>query len=130
MEQPTFKPSDPHRPSESPSCMLNLTGERTFLLTRQIVAERLALASDQLPEDVKPHLAPISSIMGQILMIGMFVQPLRFIRSDCHLTDGAADAGGLGSQATTASHSGSLTSLHNGRRPKAISSAGAYPMSC
>ncbi|MGH7201293.1 MAG: efflux RND transporter permease subunit, partial [Planctomycetaceae bacterium] len=39
---------------------------------RQIVAERLAIAEDRLPPDVKPQLAPISSIMGQILMIGMW----------------------------------------------------------
>ncbi len=38
---------------------------------RQIVNERLALA--HLPEDVTPHLAPISSIMGQIMVIGMYV---------------------------------------------------------
>ncbi len=39
---------------------------------RQIVNERLQLASEQLPENVKPTLAPISSIMGQILMYGMW----------------------------------------------------------
>lgn len=38
---------------------------------RQIVAERMALASDILPPDVSPQLMPISSIMGQIMMIGM-----------------------------------------------------------
>lgn len=39
---------------------------------RQIVNERLQLAAAQLPDGVKPTLAPISSIMGQILMYGMW----------------------------------------------------------
>jgi len=39
---------------------------------RQIVAERLALAADRLPPDVTPQLAPISSVMGQIMIIGMW----------------------------------------------------------
>ncbi|MFT7633742.1 MAG: Cu/Ag efflux pump CusA, partial [Mariniblastus sp.] len=38
---------------------------------RQIVAERLAVVAAQLPQGVKPQLAPISSIMGQIAMVGM-----------------------------------------------------------
>ena len=39
---------------------------------RQIVNERLALVAEQLPESIKPQLAPISSIMGQIIIFGMY----------------------------------------------------------
>ncbi len=38
---------------------------------RQIVAERLAVVAEQLPTGVRPQLAPISSIMGQIAMVAM-----------------------------------------------------------
>ncbi len=41
-------------------------------LDRQIVNERLQLVSDQLPEGTQPTLAPISSIMGQVLMYGVW----------------------------------------------------------
>lgn len=39
---------------------------------RQIVNERLAIAQSQLPVGAQPQLTPISSIMGQILMAGMW----------------------------------------------------------
>ena len=39
---------------------------------RQIVAERMQMVQDRLPQGIQPQLAPISSIMGQILMLGMW----------------------------------------------------------
>jgi len=39
---------------------------------RQIVMERLQLVANRMPEGIQPQLAPISSIMGQIVMIGMW----------------------------------------------------------
>jgi CzcA family heavy metal efflux pump len=41
-------------------------------VARQIVAEKIALASDRMPKGIRPQLAPVSSIMGQIMLIGMY----------------------------------------------------------
>jgi len=39
---------------------------------RQIVAEKIAVALDRMPRGVRPQLAPISSIMGQVMHVGMW----------------------------------------------------------
>lgn len=39
---------------------------------RQIVQERLTTASDQLPESIQPQLAPVASLLGQIMLIGIW----------------------------------------------------------
>ena len=41
---------------------------------RQVVSERLSAVADDMPDGIQPQLAPISSIMGQIMLIGMSVE--------------------------------------------------------
>src|SRR5262245_12230870 len=44
-------------------------------VARQTVQERLATVKGQLPEGVTPYMAPSSSIMGQIVIAGLYRQP-------------------------------------------------------
>lgn len=44
-------------------------------IARQTVQERLATVTGDLPDDVKPQMAPVSSIMGQIMIVGLRRQP-------------------------------------------------------
>jgi CzcA family heavy metal efflux pump len=43
-----------------------------IFIDRQIVNERLQVVQDRLPPNISPQLAPVSSIMGQIVMLGMW----------------------------------------------------------
>jgi len=40
-------------------------------IDRQIVTEKIAVALDRIPKGIRPQLAPISSIMGQVMHVGM-----------------------------------------------------------
>ena len=42
--------------------------------SRQLITERLALARDQIPPGFQPRLGPLSSLLGQIMLIGMWSQ--------------------------------------------------------
>ncbi len=46
--------------------------DTNIFVDRQVVNERLQLMQGRLPEGIQPQLAPISSIMGQVLMLGIY----------------------------------------------------------
>ena len=84
---------------------------------RQIVAEKIALAADRMPEGVKPQMAPISSIMGQVLLVGMY--------SEGNKTEPieVAHVGRLGDSPAAAHDSRRGPGHHDGRRPQAVPGA-------
>ena len=61
-------------------------------LNRQQVTERLTLVREQLPEDISPQMAPISSIMGQIMLVGMWAEEGRGSRVEGQGQQGLSDS--------------------------------------
>lgn len=54
--------------------------------SRQLVAERLALIRDQLPKNVTPIMGPVSSVMGEIQMVGLTSEDEKISQMDLRST--------------------------------------------
>ena len=96
-------------------------GSETYR-SRQIVAERISLVADQMPKGVQPALGPISSLLGQIMMIGMWsdAKPGEDQTDPMELTNHR----GLDRQKAVAEYCRNLAGDHNRWWPQAISCAG------
>ena len=88
---------------------------------RQIVQERIATVEDRLPPEVHPQIGPISSLLGQIMLVGMWSE------------DGETSPLELRTIAdwevppTFTDHPGNIAGDHHGRRTKAIPCTGRHP---
>ena len=83
----------------------------------RFVTERIAAVMGSLPEGVRPRMGPISSLLGQIMLVGLWE------RNGRNRSAGTANSGRLGRPHASAENPGNLRSHHDGRRPNAVSGA-------